>query len=536
MTIAVTQLDYTIVIDELLEGDEYAVISSESDNNDVTTAESELDVGVYLNWRSFRLGNSILDPSKAEGEISLITSNLYNTILQSQYDDEEEYRVVDKVYNFLSTLEGRKVTVSVKYELLETTEVVDVAYSDAGNFNYLTGSNTSPLVTPTKETKRTNYATSSDEKTIYVGYITQSPQTASSKGGAAFTIKCSPLIAQLDILSPNTSWSDSTETYGGATPSTVANSWTKKQFEMLIRDNTLLSDTPLKYVTSPDYKGLPDKDIWAFIIPSINRLPTINQVLCPYSLVFYQQADGTLLITPLFYDDDADPAFFIDVEYNDAKNWVDFRAVNSSLTIPNRVDATLVNLPGSGFGLSTEDSMRSIYASAPYIVDNKISDLPGDGLKYTEVYRTSTRLYNSGKFTMPQIRNIQVDNALTDPDSIFANSLIAVTKLTNSSVNSSAENKNNYIPQLYAQIYLAEMNVKAYNAIVVYDYLTVINAEDPLGKIVNIANSTKLDYPDNIVTDTTISCDSTNGSLFVIKTAPLLSITGSWFSKGEQNV
>lgn len=508
--IQVINLDYIIVIDELIDGDSYAVISSEQDNNDISTAESARDVGVYLNWRSFRLANSITAPSKAEGEISLITSNLYNVILKSQNDDSEEnQQVIDNVYNFLSTLEGRKVTVSAKYQQLELRP-------DFGEDGFIA---------------------TDVEKVLYVGYITVSPESASTKGGAAFTINCLPLIAQLDTLSPNVSWTDTTKTYGGATPSTVANSWTKEVFEMLIFNNTLLSDSTLEYVVTPDYKGLPSSNIWAFVIPSDNRLSIINQILCPYSLVFYQKADGTLLITPLLYDDNADSRFFIDIEDNsETKNWIDFRGINASLTIPNRVDATLVVIPGSPFGLSENDSMRSIIASAPYINNNQISDLPNQKLKYTEIYRTSTRLYNSGKFIMPQIRNIQIDNSLTDSDSIFANALIARTKLNTSSVNSSAENKNNYIAQLYAQIYLAELNVKAYTGIVVYDYLTVIDAPDPLGKIVNIANSTKLDYPDNLVTDTVISCDATNGSLFVIKTAPLLSITGCWFSKGSNNV
>lgn len=506
----ISSLDYTIVIDELIDGDSYAVISSESDNNDITTAEDQNDVGVYLNWRSFSLANSLTNPSKAKGQITLITSNFYNVILKSdQSDNEENQQVIDDVYNFLSTLEGRKVTVSVKYEILEPR-------ADFGTFGSIT---------------------TTVEKVIYAGYITVSPESANVRGGASFAIECLPLIAQLDTLSPNVSWTDTTKTYGGATPSTVANSWTKQTFEMLIFNNTLLSDSSLEYVTTLDYKGLPDSNIWAFVIPSDNRLPIINQILCPYSLVFFQKADGTLVITPLLYDDKADNRFFINVEDNsETKNWIDFRGINSSLTIPNRVDATLVTLPGNPFGISDNDSMREILASAPYIQDNKISDLPSQELKYTEIYRTSTRLYNSGKFIMPQIRQISVDNALTDSDSIFANLLIARTKLNTSSVNSSTDNPNNYIAQLYAQIYLAELNVKAYTSVVVYDYLAVIDADDPLGKVVNIANSSKLDYPDNLVTDTIISCDSKSGSLFIIKTAPLLSITGCWFSKGDNNV
>lgn len=506
----VTSLDYIITIDKLLDDDAYAVISSENNNNIIEESNGSDDLGAYLNWRSFELANSIIQPEQAKGNVKLITSNYYNVILSSQdSNNEENQNIIDQVYNFLSTLEGRKITVTAKYELLDIRE-------DLGEFGSIT---------------------TFVEKVIYVGYISVSPESASARGGATFNIICLPLIAQLDVLSPNVSWTDTTETYGGATPSTVANSWNKQNFEKLIFNNTLLTGTKLEYVTTPDYLGLPDTDIWAFVIPSENRLPTIKQILCPYSLVFYQKADGSLVITPLLYDDKADSRFFINVEDNSqTKNWIDFKAANSSITIPNRVDATLVTLPGNFFGISQEDSMRDILASAPYIQDDQISDLPDQKLKYTEIYLTSTRLYNSGKFIMPQIRNVPIDNALTDSDSIFANLLIARTKLNTSSVNSSADNSNNYIAQLYAQIYLAELNVNAYNAIVVYDYLAVIDAEDPLGKIVNIANSKKLDYPDNIVTDTIITCDSSTGSSFIIKTAPLLSITGCWFSKGNRNV
>lgn len=501
----VTKKNYTITIDKLYDEDVYATISSSSDELMWLVGEED-DVGRYFNWSNFRLINDILEPQNASGVITLITSTQYNTMS----DDE----ITNNVKVFLSSLEGRRITVSVSYSYIQSVDdEVFVSNSEE------------------------------DTKVVYVGYIVESPEDISVSGGAIFAIKCLPLIAQLDEVSPNVAWKDTTETYGGPAVSTIKNAWSKDALEMLIFDGTLFdrSKDELVYEYSPDYPQLPESDIWAFIIPETKRLEIFHEILSVYSLILYQRANGSLAITPLFYDDKTSECFNIDVTKNNlVSNYINFGAINRSIKSPNRVDATLVDLPGSPFGIDSNNSYNAVIASAPYVQQDdtygEIVDLPNQKLKYTEIYSTKTRLYNSGKFVQPEKRSISLDNMLTEANNPMANIIMQRAKLDASSVNSSTETTLNSFAQLYAQMYLAEINVNAYSATVTYDYDQVILGNDPLGKIINVTGSNKLDYPDNLVTNTTLSVSSDTGSIFTIKTAPLLSVTACWYAKGENNV
>lgn len=504
----VTKKNYTIYIDKLLDDDLYATISS------LPTAANDMadgDVGHWINWSSFKLSNSLISPADSKSTITLITSNHFNQLR----DSDSEESVINDVSVFLSTLEGRRVTVSVDFTYIQNTD----------NEVFIQN-------------------VSADTKIVYVGYIISSPESVTPSGGAMFTIECLPLIAQLNKLSPNVAWEDTTETYGGAATSIVKNSWSKEVFEMLIYRGTLFNDTDkLIYEDSEDYPALPDNGLWAFIVPTSNRYDIINEVICVYSLVFYQSSNGELHITPLFYDDRVDECYNIDVSRNNTtNNYMDFRAVNNSISTPNRIDVTLVDLPGSPFGITKDDNFKKVIASAPYVQQDdsygEIVDLPNQKLKYTEIYTTNTRLYNSGKFIQPEIHTISLDNMLTSQGNNIVNVIMQRAKLSNSSVNSSTATDQNAWAQLYAQLFLAEINVSAYTAVVSYDYDQVILGDDPLGKIVTITGSNKLDYPDNIIIDTTLIVSADTGSIFVVKTAPLLSITPCWYSKNgdTQNV
>lgn len=505
MTI-VSNVDYTITIEKLLPEDDYATITSY--NDDITRADDS-DMGKYLSWSGFDLVNSIIEPAQAKSNLTLITSNFYNAGYNTfaGIDDGATVSIKDRVHNFLKTLTGRKISVSVTYSV----------YSESNQ----------------------SFTEQSKEKTVFVGYIARRPENVTPNGGAKFTLECLPLIAQLNCLSPNASWQDTTETYDNPATTVVGTLLNRKNFEKLIYNNTILDKSKLEYINPEGYDPLPE-ELWTFLLPNRNRLPTINELLVPYSRILYQKANGDLFIAPLFYDDKTDPVFDIDAKDNSqTKNWLAVNGVNSSIDLPNRIDVTLgVTIPGSSYDLPDYDSLKQIACSAPYIIDGKISSIPQNNLKYTEIYKTSTRLYNSGKWIMPQMRPLSIDNAVTDPNSTIAATLMAPYKtwqFMNSVTNSSTLNNSNSIAQLYAQIYLAEINTNAYTSVVAYDYMAVIDADDPLAKIVNIANLDALDYADNLVTETVLSVSADAGSLFVIKTAPLLSILGCWYEKGESD-
>jgi hypothetical protein len=500
----VRDVSYTITIDQLLPDDDYAIVVSNVDDTTVSEVlQEDGDMGRFLSWSGFDLANSITEPSQAKSNITLITSNYYNGAVQMIPGNSDiDPFLQDRLTEFLTSLVGRRITVSVNYTYLEAFESMLVE--------------------------------SPNNKTIYVGFINRRIDNVSSSGGAKFTLECLPLIAQLDRISPNASWQDTTQTYGQIIPSTVGNLLSQDVLDKMIQENTMLEDADLTYVSPAGYADLPN-ELWSFVLPSRSRLATITEILTPYSRMFYQKSDGSLWITPLFYDDNADEVFNINARDNtETKNWLAFSEVNSAVNLPNRIDVSLgISVPGSFFNVPDYQSLKEVLVSAPYIVDNKISSIPNNKLDYTEVYSTSTRLYNSGKYVMPQIRQLALDNALTDPNGTIGGSLMALYQswqFMNSGTNLSSLPTSNSIAQLYAQIYLAEINASAYNATVVYDYMAVIDAGDPLGKIVNIANSNDLDYADNLITDTTLSVSADNGSIFIIHTAPLLSILGCWYS------
>jgi hypothetical protein len=495
--IRITDVVYTILIDRLNPDDLFATITNSLDN---PSGILNNDVGRFLNWNSLELSNTINSPNQASSKITLITSTKYNA---------DHYRGLtdSSLDDFMKTLVGRPISVQVSY-----TATSGLGYSDA-----------SIQLGTIKEAKT---------KTVYVGYISQPPQSVTITGGAKFTLTCKPRIGQLDKISSNSSWDDSTSTYKNTFSTVSSNILDKSQINTLIYQNTILSGMPLT-ISDGSSAPLPD-EIWSFMIPYKNRFTIITELITPYSRLFFQKEDGTLTIQPLFYDDLAAEEFFVDVQTNSNKNYLIANGVNNSLELSNRVDCYFGYVPpvamfGAPGGLPVQ-----IYCTAPFIDnDNKISSATlANGVKYADVYKTSARLYNSGKYCMPQMRNVDLDNELIK-NSVLLNALSSIygsNSLSNSVVRKSAAVEFNTIPQLYSQLFLAEINANAYSATILYDYLKVINVENPLGKIVTISGLSSLDYEQNIVTDTVLSVDADLGSVFLIQTSPLFSITAAWYS------
>lgn len=487
---SVKNVTYEIIIGKLDEVDEfYATIGG------IVTAASydPEDLGQYLSWSNFSLKNSLINPQRAVSKITIVTSNLYN----AQKNNPSFATAIDNMLNFMATLNGRPINVYVTYTLINST------------------------------------VSQSERKQIYAGYICRESDIINSKGGLRIELNCKTLISQLDKISSNASFQEATQTYGNAFTTVVSNQLSTAAFEELIFNQTLLTNSTLN-ITNGDAASLPN-NLWAFLVPNKSRFKAINELLIPYSRIFYQEEDGTLTIRPLFYDYYADEIYSIDVQDNYSQNWIDYNDSRNSAELPNRIDVTFgVESPIPLFGM--ENTSIEAFASAPYIdSNNQIASL-GQSLSYTDIYSTATRLYNSGVFIMPQMRNLDLDNSLVYNQNGLLNAVFAMyanNGLANSVVNISNNSAYNTIPQLYAQLYLAEANVDQYNAVISYDYMQVINADSPLGKLISIDNASKLDYPVNLVTDTTLNVDGRNGSIYIIQTSPLLSITGCWFSAGN---
>jgi len=174
-----------------------------------------------------------------------------------------------------------------------------------------------------------------------------------------------------------------------------------------------------------------------------------------------------------------------------------------------------------------DNSGSYIYCSSPKTqisgTTSKIVRV-NNSLDYADIYKSSVRLYNSGKWVKPVQRVVSIDNALND--SIMANLLVFDYSYSN--VFFSKQKQSNGWAQFYSQLFLAEENTTNYNATVLYDYYAMASLDSPLCQVVSITNYGVIDYPQMLVSSTTLSFDAEKGSLYTINTVPLLSITAAW--------
>lgn len=473
-------INYTITIDKLNPDDDFAVIDNQADTFDLPFQDllldidsDSLDLGVFFKFRNLNLTNSIIN-------LNLPSSITFNTLVNGAINK--------RLQKFASSLTGRKITIT---SLQENTELIE-----------------------------------------YIGYVGAIQGGINLRSGSQFTIPMFTLLSQLDRMTSNGSWEDSTRKYKNIFTTLSGNFIKRDVLFSAVFEGTLLEGAQVVY---EDFMFPPlPSELWATITPDKSRLQILKEVLIAYNRIIYQHNDGSIVISALSINDYCDEVYDVDEQFNNA-TWLTVDSVNNAVELINRVDVVFAvdNNPVNYFSATQEIAPPNIYATCPKIsTDNKVTD-GGNALPYTEIYKTSTRLYNSGKWCMPDLRNVSLGNNIL-LDTLLVN-LLAIP-YTNTDIKYSANTKYNQLPAFYAQLYMAEVNAVNYNATVTYDYIKVrlLGTESPLCKIITIANNTELDYPQNLVTATYLSFDINGGSKMVITTAPLLSITAAW-SSGKSN-
>ncbi len=486
-----------VVIGKLLDDDSFAIIDNQN-----STQTNNQDMGIFFDLIKGTINHSIIDlaaPSQFTFTInSQIESQIYQEINSTAFlevdgsiiENGGTTDLLQQMQNFTKTLGGRSINV---YEVTGDTGA---------------------------------------QKNIYNGYILFTPDSINVRSGTQFTLVCNTILSQLSQISSNASWQDSTETYGNIFSTLSGNTINYDELLTQIRVGSLSADSSVIKIDG-NAQQMPET-VWAVILPNKDRLSVVKEILVPYSRIIYQKENGDIVIQPLFINDRVDDIFNVNCYNNYNSTWLDFDSRNAAPSIPNRIDVLFgVSVPANIFGNPDAANLPDIYASTPKIdrTTNTIqsSNLPGV-LDYSTVYSTSVRLYNSGKFIMPLMETLSLDNSLF----LNAGLLNSITGLYNSSdfsysnIYVSGDQQTNSIALLYSQIYMAQLNTQNYNATLTYDYLKVSEVGSPLGKIITIDNAPNLDYHEMLVMKTSFSFGVNTGTLYTIETCPLLSICGVW--------
>lgn len=491
----ISDLNFIVIIDRLLDDDAFAIINNQSEGS----AANNRDFGFFFDLMKGSISHHLTN-------IDAITKLTFtiNSRVEQQFQNElngdallraqsgliqngGQSNLLDEFRGFVSTLVGRPLKV---IEITDTDQIVK-----------------------------------------FDGFIALDPGTISAQSGTLFTLVGKTKLGQLSQMSSNGSWQDATQSYGNIFTGLSAN---QINFDNLIDD--LFTGTLLEGVEYIQPQGnanpIPDK-VWAVILPNKMRIDVIQEILIPYSRIIFQKEDGTISIQPLFVDDTADEVYSINCFNNYNATWIGFNAMNAASTIPNRMDVLWgIAMPYDQFGDGSVPN-EDIFCSTPKIDKSTNKILPlniEDVIDYATVYKTSARLYNSGKFIMPIMETLNLDSSLI----LNASLLNAVLQLYDtkdfiySNIYVSGDTQLNGIALLYSQIFMAQINIKNYNATITYDYLRLKGAQSPLGKIVTINNASNIDYKDMLVMGTSLDFDADRGTLYTIDTCPLLSITGVW--------
>lgn len=507
-----SDLNFIVKILPLNDNDISATINNQAPRT-LQSPDKLQDVGIFFDLLSGELNHSILDLT-IKSKLTFTINSLFETqfiddirvgnsnriasplVLGSESDvtTNTDANYLIKIVNFMKTLVGRPIVVF--------------------------------------QTKK-----GSPNKIVFYGYIESNPGSISVRSGTQFTLICSTVLSQLSEISSNASWQDSTQTYGNVFTTVSGNTVNYQTLLTQITQGSLSQKYPILSIDG-NARPMPDT-VWAVILPNKDRLSVLKEILVPYSRIIYQKENSEIVVQPLFIDDKADPIFNVNCYNNFDATWINYTSRNAASRLPNRMDVLYAaTTPVNLFGDPQNNLSQDVFASTPKInkSTNKIqpSNIPGV-LDYSTVYSTSVRLYNSGKFTMPLMITLSLDNSLL-LNSALMNSILNQYKssdLSYSNIYVSGNTSLNGIALLYSQIFMAQANTQNYNATCTYDYNQVSEAESPLGKIVSIFNDGKIDYHDMIVMNTSLSFNVDSGTLYSIETAPLLSICGVWSSIGS---
>lgn len=491
----ISDFNFIVTIAPLNTGDYFATINNQAPYPN--PAANPMDLGSYFDLLSGELNNSIINLGIKSRLNFTINSRVENAFQQDTASDSGSNTpggsssLLSQLESFTKDLEGRPVQV----QCVNPDGTIDI---------------------------------------VYVGYVSINPGSISAQNGTQFQLTCRTVLGQLGILASNNSWDQATQTYGNVFSLLNANTIDYNTLLTVIRQGSLSQDSNL--IINDGAANPVPSTVWATIVPNKDKLSVLREVLLPYSRIIYQQDNGDIYVQPLFVDDTADPIFTVNCFNNYQNTWIGFNSQNAAAEIPNRVDVIFgANLPYDPFGDPNADSNTDIFATTPKIniSTNQIVPLGVSGvLDYSTVYSTSTRLYNSGKYIMPLMVNLGIDNSLL-LNAPLLNSLSQMYKSKDfaySNVYVSGVGQFNSLALLYSQIYMAQINVENYNATITYDYNKVYQADSPLAQIVSIYNADNIDYFQMVCVNTTLSFGEADGTNFTINTAPLLSITGIWSS------
>ena len=472
-----------------LKNDIESVVTIATYNNYIVDIKDINSIGNYFSILNVELNNDLLN-QEVVSEINIKFKSIITKFYGKPITDT--YLTNNILFNFLENLGGRAI----------------------------------------KVTTINNRTTPPTKRIVYNGFIRDKYSAINVKDSSSFTLSCVTKLGQLKLMSSNKSWQDTTKTYGNIFTQVTANSINFNTLVNLLFQDTVLNGVGFTEIPTSGGGKIPTT-VWALIEPALDRLEVIKEILIPYSRLIYQRENGDIIVQPLFTNDYSDPLYNIDAYNNYYRNYLDAITENKAAQLNNRVDLIFGSaVPGSMFN---NNLPIEIFCSAPYVRPNSniIEPSISNELKYTDVYKTSVRLYNSGLYVLPVEQTITIDTGLlTNP--ILLNPLlnsVSTSGLANSIIYSSNRNTLNALPQLYAQMFLAEINANNYKAIIDYDYNIVFSGGDVIGKVVNLKNLEDIDYENMLAVSTKLKISTEGGSIYTVTYVPLLSITGVWYAK-----
>lgn len=383
-------------------------------------------------------------------------------------------------------------------------------------------------------------------RVIFDGYVSKIPSTLSVKGGSKFILICKTKLAQLGTITSNGSWDDSTQKYNTYFTLISGNTINFKLLLSEIIKGTLLEGMSINsgdkgiYIINEKAEPLPS-EVWAVIIPTKTRLDVLREILIAYNRIIYQRQDGSVIIKPLFKDNIGEfgsgsgtTIYDVDVTTNNGMNnynVLNITCVKNAPNIPNRVDVMFGASPPTPLFNSPEalNLTNEVYAVAPNVIAS--SNIINSVDFYATVYPTSVALYNSRKFVMPKMATISLGNDIFT-DAFLMNSLKGNFKYSNIFYSSKEMQTHSMTAQLYAQLFLAEINTTNYNATIVYDYTQlcgILGFDLNLTGIINIEGMYELDYNQMMIASSEVVFNNNEGSIEICTTVPLLSITACWY-------
>lgn len=378
-------------------------------------------------------------------------------------------------------------------------------------------------------------------KQIFQGFITSIRYSRTIKGTFAI-LTVDTLLGQLTLLNSLTDWNDSTKQYNTIMTNINGSQVELNPFLRQIAEGSLITGIPrgsgddltnlIDWFTFIDGNApaLPNK-LWAVCQTNKNRDAVLREILFPYNRILWQREDGTIIIQPLFYDDNAEAKWNLDLQANSNNTWLGWDISKNAGHMVNRLDFQFAAiLPLDSYGGAYQGG-NNIYTSA---------------FANPKYYSRMVALQESGLFNTAILANKSLDSGIITDASLY-NSL--VQSLNTSQLAQLSQRSPVYynpvpndgsatVPQIYASNEMAINLMQAYTMQVIYDYNVMTDETDtspatqfldlPLAKIVQVEAYGELDYNAMLCFSCQLSIDQ-EGSNLIANFVPIESITGSWY-------